>query len=92
MQLWYLELSRRKHLPIHVQNFLKKGTYHTHALFSDSIFLGFLMPTMINLVVFNHSPKFESNYSKYKKDTRFRIKIRIKRNHYLSLDSVQMIN
>lgn len=50
------------------------------------------MPTMINLVVFNHSPKFESNYSKYKKYTRFRIKIRIKRNHYLSLDSVQMIN
>lgn len=72
--------------------FLKKGTYHTHALFSGLIFLFFLMPTMINLVVFNHSPKFESDYSKYMKDTRFRIKIRIKRNHYLSLDSVQMIN
>lgn len=43
---------------------------------------------MINLVVFNNLLKFEFNYLKYKKDIRFRIKIRIKRNYYLSLDFV----
>lgn len=73
------------------KTFLKRDIPYTCIIFRFN-FSVFLMPTMINLVVFNHSPKFESNYSKYKKDTRFRIKIRIKRNHYLSLDSVQMIN
>lgn len=41
------------------KTFLKRDIPYTCIIFRFN-FSVFLMPTMINLVVFNHSPKFES--------------------------------